>query len=154
MWQDRMIIAPVDLADPHTYSGSVWIDNDEDSTDNDTANTMTIDTAWIALDGKQGWQRIYWAALMGTYKSPHTFNVGIYYDYSETVAETKTITLSADSDPLQERIKPARQKCQAIRFRISDTGQSGTDESYSLSHLQLQVGIKGGLKRLAKAQTA
>ena len=122
---------------------------DDDGTD----YALLIDTPWIKAADVQGWQRVYEVAFVGDYKSGHVFTVDIYYDYSETSAQTVTKTITSDLNPQQFSIKPGKQKCQAIRFRIQDASPSGTKESFSISHMQLTIGVKGGVRRLPAAQT-
>jgi len=141
-----------DIAVCQVGSGEVYV-SDDVYTDGGIDYQFQIDTAWFALDKAQGLQRVYWVSLIGEYESPHMFVVDTYYDYDETIVDTFTLAVDKDPNPHQIRFKPSRQKCQSIRFRIRDMSPSGTRGSFSLSHLQMQLGVKGGTFRLPPAQT-
>jgi hypothetical protein len=133
-------------------SESLYTDDDTDGTPG-VSYGMQVDTPWIKLAGLQGFQRIYWVSLIGEYKTAHTLTISIYYDYVETIVETITVSPSSDPSPYLYRFKPARQKCQAIRFRIVDSAGSGTEENYTLTGLALEIGVKRGLPKLSTAKT-
>jgi hypothetical protein len=110
---------------------------------------------WVKAAGVQGYKRLYDLLLLGTWKSAHTLTLEVYYDYSDTVAETKTIDLSTGYTAgavLQVRHNCGR-PCEAIRFRLYDSNLAGTKESFSLTAASLVVGVKGGAHRVAPAKT-
>ena len=127
--------------------------------------SMRVVTPWIALAGIEGYQRIWEAVILANYKSPHLVTIKIGYDYSPEWVETivfdpSTISgiasipdsayygLSSSSAPIESiRIRPARQKCAAIRFEISDGTLSGTNEGLELSSITLSILVKSGLNK-------
>ena len=92
-------------------------------TDDGAFVQMYIQTGWIQMAGIQGFQRIYKALVVGDYKSAHTLNCELTYDFVSTVAQTITVPVaSAPSGvPYQYRLFPSRQKCEAIQFTFYDT---------------------------------
>jgi hypothetical protein len=109
-----------------------------------------IITPWIKISGTpEGYARLYRFALLGTFKAAHTLNVKTYYDYDGTVVvDDFTKVFAADPKPQQLRFKPKKQKAQAIKFEIFDSAPAGTEQGFFLNHLELQVGVKGGIVRL------
>lgn len=88
---------------------------------------LSVTTSWAKLAGLQGFQRI-WNALLLLQHTTGALRIEVGYDYETTWTDTHDFTeaqLTALGTPTQVRIKPTRQKCQAIRFRISETDPSG-----------------------------
>lgn len=121
-------------------------------TDNGTAIAMLLETGWLSFAGLQGFQRIYEVILLGEYKSTHTLLVEVYYDFEDTVSQTTTITPTATA-PYQWSIMLKRQKCEAIRFQITEADTGTPAEGLSISSITVEVGIKGGLNRLSAARS-
>jgi hypothetical protein len=122
--------------------------------DNSVNFTTTQEFGWIKLSGIQGYQRVKRVLLLGEYKSAHTLTVQIGYDFSSTYSETFTFTPGA-TNPLQFEIQPANQKCQAIRFKITDSnGASAIQEANTLTNLTLVVGVKRGGNKLPATRRA
>ncbi len=48
----------------------------------------------------------------------------------------------------QVRVHMPRQKCQAVKFRISDVSSSDAGASMELTALDLEIGVKKGLNKL------
>lgn len=120
---------------------------------------LQIDTAWYHLADLQGYQRCRWVAFLGDFATDHVLSVDVFYDYVETISETRSITANAAfglDAPYQIRFKPKQQKSQAMRFRLSDAvapGWVGGLEGYSLSGMALDIGAKKGIAKLSKAKT-
>jgi hypothetical protein len=105
---------------------------------------MTIKTPWLKPGGAAGFQRLYSIEILGEFKSNHSLQVNVYYDYNDTTpAETKTLAItSSNSTPYLFRFQPAKQKCTSIRFDIIEASTSGTKESFTISGLRANIGIK------------
>lgn len=106
---------------------------------------FTIQTGWLALNQLQGCQRIYRVRLLGDFKSTHTLQVQVAYDYESSFNETHTITsanITTGSSAYQCELFPLRQKCEAIRLKISDTSITG--ESFDLTDMEVEVGVMPG----------
>jgi len=116
--------------------------------------TTSLETGWINVGGIQGYQRVKRAIILGQYKSAHTLNVSVGYDYSTSYAETYTFT-PASGDPLQFEFQIGNQKCSAIRFKIVDSAVSGDLlEGNTLTNLTLIVGVKKGISKLPYTKRA
>lgn len=115
---------------------------------------MTIETAWIKTADVQGFQRIYKAIGIGKAQGPGQITVEVGYDYETAYAETHTAIMSSltaasytggQAAVPQFNLTPARQRCQAIRFRIKDIPAAGnTSGVFRLTNLSLECGVKKG----------
>jgi hypothetical protein len=128
-------------------------------TDDGVAYSSVVETSWIKMAGLQGFQRLWRATLLGTYGSNFTLTWDAAYDYSGTYAAGNTITFVGNGvftagSPFQIQRHLAQQKCEAIKFRLTDSGISGTGQGMALTGLELEFGIKRGtFKKLPNAQT-
>ena len=152
--------------DANVWKGSyVYLRNDgsvykETTTFQDVSTNvgMKAVTAWLKMAGIQGFQRVRKIAFLAGYKSAHTLRVRVYYDYNNaTYTEYNfdaTTVIASSTVPYQFRLSLARQKCEAIKIEIEDTAGAGLlQESYNISDLSLEVGLKGGLNKLKSAQS-
>lgn len=158
-----------------TKTGSCVIDNVHYLVNGDTGNTLvqnaayrdgvvdgsysaepyafSLTTPWIKLTGLQGFQRVLKAWILGTYESYHDLTVEIDYDYSESNTDTVSIdNVGLDHtdilDPYQVRIGIPKQRCQAIRFKITiDTSPHNEDDGATLTGLRLEYMAKRGAMR-------
>lgn len=125
-------------------------------TDNGTEIRLKAATAWLKLAGIQGYQRVWQLGFLGEYKSSHSLQFRIGFDYNDTYSETHTFdaaTVIAGSIPYEVNINPTRQKCAAMRIEIQDIPNAITPgESYNMTDLTLEVGVKGGINRLKANQ--
>lgn len=114
---------------------------------------MRLTTGWISFANLQGYQRVYKLLILGTFKSNHTFRVSISYDFIEVPYQVTAWPVSqVVNTPLQYRVFTARQKCESIKFTLEDLDLNGfLAESYSLSNMAFEVGIKRGLNKLPAA---
>lgn len=111
---------------------------------------LSLTTGWLNLSSLQGFMRVYKAMILGEFKSTHTLEVSVGYDFNPNWVQIDNISATA-SLPYQFRIMLTRQKCQAIRFRIRDL--SDTTEAFSISAIAFEVGVKKGLNKLPNSQT-
>ena len=144
---------------------------------------MTCETAWLKMAGIQGFQRARSAIFLGNFFSPHLVQVQVAYDYQDfsqqysTWDPVKQGGMGADvyggdspfggppgapfgggevgggSGVYQYKVPLKRQKCQAIRFLITDVGDN-VGEAYSLVSLALEVAVKTGGARVSVGKTA
>jgi hypothetical protein len=56
---------------------------------------MSLTTSWINVAGLQGFERFYFANLLGTYFSPFTLQVGLAYNYNPS--NSQAITVAPDN---------------------------------------------------------
>jgi hypothetical protein len=116
---------------------------------------MTVETGWVKTADIQGFQRIWNVAVLGEAQGPGDISVEVGYDYESAYNEAHTATMSsltaanytggAVSAP-QCNFIPARQKCQAIRFRIKDYPTTGA--VMKLTNISLECGVKAGTFKL------
>lgn len=133
----------------------------EDSTGAATGYRFTLVTPWIKIAGLQGFKRIRRVAFLGAHGGQY-FKAEVGYNYEGAYPISKNWSPSElDAlDRFQPSIHLAIQKCESIRFRISDTnfqlvpgeGESfvleettPTGAGYTLAGLALTVGIKKGI---------
>jgi hypothetical protein len=139
---------------------------------------MQLITAWIKLQQTlQGWQRIFRALVLGTYRSPHSIRVRVGYDYA---AGWRTSITKPSSDFINEIVygdsatygddavygganntvyqfeMHLGEACEAVRFLFEDveaTADAGA--SFELTELLLVAGVKGaGYNQLEAARQA
>lgn len=143
----------------HKSTEGIFKDITLDGSNNEVENfySSEFELPWLKLKGLQDFQRIWFASLLGEYKSPHTIQAKFYYDYSMT----ETDTYSGNSEDIktgiyQWKIKPRIQKCQAIKIKYTETPDSQapgqTGESARFTDVSFDVGLKKGLNKLAKAK--
>jgi len=134
--------------------------------DGNTKFSLTLRTAWIKVAGIQGFQRVRRVLILGEFKSGHILTVSVGYDYEDSFPESYSFDTAAILDAVEygdsatygadavyggvedtvyqfER-HLARQKCQAIRFEISDVFSGEAGEAFEISSLALMVGVKKG----------
>lgn len=127
--------------------------NQEDGTvftDDSDVYAMRVKTPWLKLNGMQDFGRIWSATILGKYKSAHTLNVKVYYDYDSSYFEEFNITPAPSDAQYQYRIHLQKQKCEALQFEVQDASQVG--ESMDLSAITLEVGLKKGSMKLGAAR--
>lgn len=158
-------------ADP---SGTMFQETVNAYTDNSNFYPLALTTSWLALAGLQGFQRVWQVLLLGAYKSPHTLNVKIAYDYADEPTQEENIDAETllgtgvygsdaaygDTTPYggigqlyQFRLNPNQQKCQAIQLQIQDVQFDDYGEGMSLSALGFEFGIKRGLNASGASRT-
>ena len=135
---------------------------------------MSLTTSWVKTNGIQGFQRIRRAFVLGDFKSTHTLQMECGFDYQEYFNELHKfnyitdleIIEYGDSSPYgsgeaffgtssgvadgvyQFRAHMKKQKCQSVRFRISDSEEADPGQAYSISSLMLEVGVRSNTMKL------
>jgi len=144
-------------------SGGVVFQQSDGYTDNGAAIQMKLKTAWIKPESIQGYQRCRRALVLGDYKSNHTLEARVSYDFREYSNELHSFnfrtasgqtefgddalygdtTYGGSSDGVyQFRMTLAHQKCDAVRFEFADTVSTDPGQAYSISNLMLEIGLK------------
>jgi hypothetical protein len=129
--------------------------------------------------GPQSYFRVRRFGLLGRYASRHILQVGVSYDYRPDVQQTyyfdtqtrltgpageygndayygETTPYGGDNGAdtvYQFRARTARQKCESIQFIIEDIPQPTNGESYGITDLSIEVGIKKGMNKLGARKT-
>jgi hypothetical protein len=155
-------------------SGQVYQENLNNFRDGSQSYSLKLVTAWIQLAGVSGFQRVYKAIMLGTYKSGHRMKVKVGYDFSPNFSQEVTFNpetvLNAPSygegtpygadalyggpEQLYEwEINFKKQKCQAIRLQFEDIQSGNYGEGYSISHLVLRIGQKASLAQLGEGKS-
>ena len=145
--------------------------------DNGQFYKLLIQTAWIKLHGLQNFQRVRKMSILGEYRSDHKLTTSLFYDYADSV--TNTIIFNAtniladeiyggdatygdstvyggdrDDGVYQFRAHMPRQKCQSVKFQFEDEASTANiGESFTLSDLTLEVGMKRGINKLPPDKT-
>ena len=140
--------------------------------DNDPVE-MSLTTSWVKTNGIQGFQRIRRALVLGDFKSTHTLQLEIGHDYQNYFNEVHKFDYMTDLEVIeygdstpygdeefygtssgvadgvyQFRAHCKKQKCQSVRFRISDVEESNPGQAYSISSLMLEVGVRSNTMKL------
>jgi hypothetical protein len=74
----------------HTYLnsyGQVFQENIGSYVDGAEPVLMSLTTSWINIAGLQGFERFYFANLLGTYYSPFILNVSLAYNYNDSAIQ-------------------------------------------------------------------
>lgn len=125
--------------------------------DDTTEIRLKAATAWLKMAGIQGYQRVRRIGFLGEYKSAHEMQVRVGYDYSDSYTDTYTFdaeTVIASSANVYEfRAHLARQKCASLRFEFQDIPGTPAGESYNMSDLSLEIGLKKGVNKLRAVQS-
>jgi hypothetical protein len=123
--------------------------------DNGTGFGYLLTTAWLKPGALQGFGRIWDVYFQGFLPGTNPIQVTIAYDYNPTIVDTFTLNPTAGSgnvlpDQIQIRVRPSRQKCEAMQFTIQDTAPFWQfTKKIALNMLDLEMGVKkGGFKRL------
>lgn len=139
----------------HTYvtsAGLVYQESPGVYLDGATAVNTYFKTGWFNLAELQGFERAYYFYFLAQYISAHTLTINLYYDYdATTIAQTLTITPTA-TDLEQWRVFLSQQKCEAFQIELQENGSSGA--GFTMSGLDIQVGLKGTHPRLKAASSA
>lgn len=135
--------------------GTVWQQSTGFEDPSSTAITMAVETPWAKLSALQGFQRVFYVSVLGEWRSAHTLSLKTHYNYEPSAAETKTFNAATGftpGQPLQVRHHLGK-KCTAAKWRIEDSAQAGTKESFALTALSLELGGLGGVFRQGSAKT-
>ena len=158
-----------------TSGGLVYKENTTNFKDVDAAIQLKLTTAWIKPGSIQGLQRVRRALVLGDYKSNHTLETRVGYNFEQFFNEKHTFNFKdatglntyGDENPYgseyygagtnllysgvyQFNAHLARQKCEAVRFQFSDTVSSDPGQAYSITNLMLEVGLTRRTMKLPK----
>lgn len=126
---------------------------------------MSFTTGWLNPAGLQGYQRAYWAFILGRYLSPHTILTGVAYDYNPQVRQQFTIkpdnftpawgrdanwgsnqAWGGPGDVEQWQINFKQTTCQAFQLTFQEQYDPSKGQppgaGFTLSGIDLVVGLK------------
>ncbi len=165
----------------HTYlnsQGIVYQETPGIYTDGSLPVLLSLTTGWINVAGLQGYERFYFANLLGTYKSPFKLNVSLAYDYNASAQQNIEVLPEGnfaepwggeavwgsggpwggcEGDVFSARVFPEKQKCQSFQVTLQEVydaslGQAA-GEGLTLSGLALIVGVKKGYRTQKAARS-
>lgn len=141
-----------------------------------TPVVMSFETSWLNLAALQGYERFYYFYLLGKYLSPHLIEIGLSYNYIDSVREVIPIRplnfSSSVPSPYGDqsapfgaapnlenwRISPQLQKCQSFRITLNEIYDPSlgvtAGAGLTLSGLNLLVLVKRGSRPIAAITTA
>lgn len=157
----------------HTYlnsNGQIFQETLNTYVDGAEPVLMGLTTSWINIAGLQGFERFYFANLLGTYYTPFKLNVSLSYNYN--ASSIQSILVSPDNfakawggealwgsgkpwggsegNVFTARMFPQVQKCQSFQVTIQElydpTLGVKAGAGLSLSGLALIVGMKRGFR--------
>lgn len=120
--------------------------------------TAVVETPWLSFAGIQGFQRVYRLMMLGkdvgAVGEPHAVTLNSYLNFDETTAaETASGTLSTTTNgQIQYQHHFQKQKCEAMKLRVTFAPDTGADARLRLTDLTLQVGVKFGYNKLPSSQ--
>lgn len=142
----------------HTYvtsAGQVYQETPGIYIDGTSTNIlMNFTTAWIKLAGLQGYQRSYFFYLLASYISSHQLQLQISYDFASSSSQTTTITPDSSNSVENWRVWLSTQRCQAIQIALQEVNTGTPGQGFSMSGLNLIVGMKGKFQPFPAAQSA
>lgn len=129
--------------------GAIYQEDSTLYTDAGVSYAGVLETQWVKVAGLQGFQRIRRALLLGQLASNCTFMWETAYDYGSTYDAQDTATIATSGvwtvgAPFQARRHMRVQKCEALRFRISETALSSAFGGLALTGLAFEVAAKQG----------
>lgn len=137
---------------------------------NNSIITSSITTGWIIPNVQQGLERFYKLIVLARLINDTPLKIDVFYDYNPQIAYSFTFNptgkgmikfsnaniylndsfSSSDTLPFQWVLQLPRQKCEAIRFTISDVPGSVQD-TFELVALGLEVGMKQNIYKVKDA---
>lgn len=137
---------------------------------------MGLTTSWINIAGLQGYERFYFANLLGTYYTPFSLNCTLAYDYNESATQAIEVLPNnyvanwggeaqwgsggpwgGPGNVFSARLFPEKQKCQSFQLSIQEVynpafGQAA-GQGLTLSGLALIIGVKKGYRTQSAAKS-
>lgn len=136
---------------------------------------MSFQSAWIKLQGLQGYQRAFFFYLLGQFLSPHKLSLSIAYDYNLTPEQVTLVTPNnyggvyggggtstpgsnppygsdefyggTETDVEQERIFLDRQRCQAFQITLQEIFDSSFGTTPGAGFTLSGLNLIAGFKR-------
>lgn len=103
-------------------------------------------TGWINLAGLSGYQRSYRMYVLGQFKSPHTYTMGIGYDYDAGVHQLATVNpmnvVGSGTSVEQWQINFAQQQCESFQLTFTEVSSQSAGAGLTISGINLVYGGK------------
>lgn len=133
--------------------GQTYQESATSFTDAGAFYALKVQTSWLSFAGIQGYQRVRRLEVLGDWKSAHTLQIEVAYDFDSTVMQTVPIPASVLVVPYQWELQLERQKCQALQLTIQDAQTTPYGEGLDISGLAFDIAVKSGLNRKAPSQS-
>lgn len=156
----------------HTYLntyGSVFQEKQGTYSDGSEPVLMSFTTSWINVAGLQGYERFYFANLLGTYYTPFTLDVKLAYDYNPSASQAIEVLpedyggvwgseaqwgsggpWGGPGNVFRARLFPEHMKCESFQLSIQEVYDSSfgvaAGQGLTLSGLAMIVGMKKGYR--------
>lgn len=156
----------------HTYlnsAGQIYQETPNTYLDGTSPVLLSFTTSWITLAGIQGFERFYFANLLGTYYTPFKLNISIGFDYNASAVQNIIVTpdnyspeygdeavwgsgaaWGGPGNVFSSRIFPNKQKCESFQLTIEELYDPSFGQApgagLSLSGLNLIAGMKRGFR--------
>lgn len=163
----------------HTFInqyGQVFQESPNTYLDGTNPVLMSFTTSWLNLAGLQGYERLYYFYLLGTFLSPHKLAISIAYDYNSNPTQQSIIvpdnynaTWGGDAtwganalwggQPALEqwRIFAQRQRCEAFQITVQEIFDSSygvpAGAGFTMSGINSVVGLKKAYRPIAAKNT-
>ncbi len=120
---------------------------------------MGLRSGWLAMGRIQGFGRMWEIQIAGAQDPASTsgMQIEVMYDYVDAVAETFNYDVPSDgAGRIHLRIRPARQKCEAVSIRCVETAPvpSATTTGWRVDMVTLLCGVKAGIDKLATTEAS
>lgn len=139
------------LDTPLSTGGQVYQETIGSYLDDKVPVTMSFTTGWINLSGLQGYARAYWMNILGTFYSPHTYTMGIAYDYNPAIVQTATVNpynvVGSGSVVEQWQIAFTRPQCQSFQLTFTEISSGSSGAGLTISGIGLTYGKKKSYPR-------
>ena len=122
--------------------GSTWLEDDTSYVDPDGAGfdfRMQVETNWINLGKLQDFGRCSYFYMLAEYVGEHDWDVSYALNYKPSFSTAVTIDdADLNNTPEQIRFKPRNQKCESIRFRLTERPPSPGTAGCKLNALSVE----------------
>ena len=110
---------------------------------------LRLKTAWLSMNGLQGFERIYNAMVLGEYKSPHTLTFQVAHEFDPAASQTTAIPSLTSPGVYQYKVYMTRQKTDAMQFTLQESQTGPTyGEGLNISAITIEAGVKSGTNKL------
>jgi hypothetical protein len=142
--------------------GAVLSENDGSGslawTDDGEYVPTSVETAWVATNDIQGFQRVRRAMVLGQAHDKCTVTLSVANDYSDTYVQSASFNYTSPTTVAQNELHIGQQKCESIRIKIDDTapvsGSIDTGQGLTLTRVTLRAGTKRGTQKLPPGKRA
>lgn len=151
-WSDKAELAVSAFSRLGTYgyvdsNAQVYIENQTLFRKDGAFIEPSFNTGWIKLNGIQGFQRVSNLMFQGEYIDDHQLKIEVFYDYENSSPDEYTISPQI-GERYQFSVHLRRQKCQAMRVKVTCVDTGATQEGFRISDMTILAGIKKGTNKL------